>query len=96
MPLIAVYYQDVYRKWAQENDFQSRLPGDVKKRKAALESVKQEQASLDAHLKELPKKERVYAYSELAFKRAAIEWMISTDQVSTIVIHDFRLLLTFV
>ena len=58
----------------------------MKKRKEALESVGQEQASLDAHLKEMPKKDRVYAYSELAFKRAAIQWLIATDQVRNVAI----------
>ncbi|KAJ3531266.1 hypothetical protein NM688_g7598 [Phlebia brevispora] len=73
-------YAGAYRKWALENDFQSKLPDDVKKRKEAFNAVKAQQATLDAHLHEMPKKERVYAYTELAFRCAAIEWLIATDQ----------------
>lgn len=50
-------------------------------RKEALETIKQQQQVLDGHLQDMSKKERVIAYSELAFKRAAVEWLIATDQV---------------
>ncbi|PSR75311.1 hypothetical protein PHLCEN_2v9174 [Hermanssonia centrifuga] len=77
---IEAKHAGVYRKWAADNNFESKLPGDVKKRKEANAKIKLQQQQLDAHLKEMPKKERVIAYSELAFKRAAIEWMIFTNQ----------------
>ena len=47
--------------------------------KAAREKVNQ--TSLDGHLKEIPKSERVTPYSDAAFREAAIEWLIATDQV---------------
>ena len=73
-----------YRRWLANNtDFESKLPKDVKKRKQALaaERDKNKQTQLDPHLKELPKKERVVTYSHAVFRRAAIEWLIATDQV---------------
>jgi hypothetical protein len=42
---------------------------------------KANQTFLDGHLKEVPKSERVTPYSDAAFREAAIEWLIATDQV---------------
>ena len=58
------------------------LPKDCKKRKDAEKTDKLAQQQLDAHLQEMPKKERVIAYSHLVFRRAAVEWLIATGQVS--------------
>lgn len=59
------------------------LPCDVKKRKEALaaEKERKKQTQLDPHLKERSKKERVISYSHELFRKAAIEWLIATDQV---------------
>jgi hypothetical protein len=55
----------------------SKLPGDVKKRKEAAEEVIR---TLDPDLRER-KIERV-PYSHKVFRRAAVEWLVATDQVS--------------
>lgn len=47
--------------------------------KAAKEKVKQ--TLLNGHLQEIPKKEQATPYSDAAFHEAAIEWLITTDQV---------------
>ena len=69
--------------------FKSKLPGDVKKRKAAAELVTR---TLDRDLKEKKTAERVVPYTDRAFHQAAIEWVIATDQVritfSTMLYHD--------
>jgi hypothetical protein len=54
------------------------LPGDVKARKAKAESV---QHTIDSHLTERKLAERVLPYSDKIFTKAAIEWLIATDQV---------------
>jgi hypothetical protein len=72
------FFQGKYRKWAKSIRFESRLPGDVKKRKAAAELVTR---TLDRDLKEKTITERVVPYSDKAFRRAAIEWLVATDQV---------------
>jgi hypothetical protein len=55
------------------------LPGDVKARKAKTEHAQQ---TINAHLIEQKLAERVVPYSDKLFKKAAIEWLIATDQVS--------------
>ncbi|OBZ65234.1 putative AC transposase [Grifola frondosa] len=70
----------VYRKWAEENDFESRLPGDILKCKDALKAECERQQCIDGHLKKLSPKDRIIAYSEQVFREAAIEWLIATDQ----------------
>ncbi|KAI0345836.1 hypothetical protein BDW22DRAFT_1324624 [Trametopsis cervina] len=69
-----------YKKWATNNDFESKLPTDVKARKDALDKLKEEQQTLDKHLHELPPKERVIRYTAAAFRQAAAQWLIATDQ----------------
>ena len=39
------------------------------------------QASIDPHLSEMPRKEVIIPYSDNQFRKAAIEWIASTDQV---------------
>lgn len=56
------------------------LPADVKERKAAA-STDKAQTQLDPHLKDIPLKEHIIPYSDKIFREAAIEWLISTDQV---------------
>lgn len=60
----------------------SKLPGDVKKRKEAAEEVNR---TLDPDLRER-KVERTLPYSHKTFRRAAIEWIVATDQVSNTII----------
>jgi hypothetical protein len=72
-------YQGRYRKWAQDTNFESKLPGDVLKRKAAAEQVTR---TLDCDLREKKPAERIVKYSDNAFHQAAIEWLVATDQAS--------------
>lgn len=67
-----------------QNKFESKLPADIAARKKALSEVAEQQKTLDANLVNMPKKDRVIAYTELTFRRATIEWLIATDQVSTL------------
>src|SRR5882672_4768632 len=70
--------QGKYRNWAKSASFVSKLPGDIKKRKAAAEEVTR---TLDRDLREKKLSERVVLYSDKLFRQAAIEWLVSTDQV---------------
>jgi hypothetical protein len=56
----------------------SKLPGDVIKRKAAAEEVT---CTLDCDLKEKKLSEQIVPYSDKLFLRAAVEWLVATDQV---------------
>ena len=60
----------------------SKLPGDVKKCKEAAEEVI---CTLDLDFRE-QKVERILPYSHKTFCRAAIEWIVATDQVSNTII----------
>ena len=73
------YYQGRYRKWAQDTNFESKLPGDILKRKAAAEQVTR---TLDRDLREKKPAERIVKYSDCAFHQAAIEWLVASDQAS--------------
>jgi hypothetical protein len=55
------------------------LPGDIaaEKKKAA-----QAQQTIDVHMTERKLSERVIAYSDKVFRKAAVEWLVATDQVS--------------
>ena len=76
--------QGKYLEWADKNRFQSMLPKDTQRRRntAAAAAAASEQTRLDSHLKELPPKERVVPYTDDLFCHAAMEWLVSTDQVS--------------
>ncbi|KAJ7893294.1 hypothetical protein B0H14DRAFT_2334839, partial [Mycena olivaceomarginata] len=72
-----------YHQWAKKKDFTSALPGD--KKRAAQKVVSQ--PTLDASLKEIPGKEIIIPYSYAAFREAAIEWLIATDQPLDVLEH---------
>ncbi|PCH43347.1 hypothetical protein WOLCODRAFT_86235 [Wolfiporia cocos MD-104 SS10] len=65
-----------YREWAAKSHFISMLPNDIKKRKDM--KLSQKQTRLDPHLRE--RAECIPPYSHLAFRQAAIEWLVATDQ----------------
>ncbi|KAK7017666.1 putative AC transposase, partial [Favolaschia claudopus] len=66
------YHAPEYRTWCKKNDFESKLPADIKARKAQAAEAKQlEQQTLDPHLQKKP--ERVVRYSDKLFRDAAIE-----------------------
>ena len=56
----------------------SMLPGDVGARKKERE---ESQRTIDSHLTERKLADRVMPYSDKIFRKAAIEWLIATDQV---------------
>ncbi|KAI9437034.1 hypothetical protein H4582DRAFT_1816282, partial [Lactarius indigo] len=70
-----------YRKWCQENKFESMLPDDTKEcRQAALnKSLKTLQSSVTNHFKPQDESERPIPYSDKAFTCATIEWLIDAD-----------------
>ena len=55
------------------------LPKDAEKRRQDAETEKQ--ACLNPHLTKKRPKERVIPYTDNLFCEAAIEWLVSTDQV---------------
>ncbi|EKM48159.1 uncharacterized protein PHACADRAFT_109339, partial [Phanerochaete carnosa HHB-10118-sp] len=68
----------------------SMLPKDREKERVALAAEKErnKQLQLDPHLKEMPKKERVIAYTHQVFRRAAIEWLVATGQPLSALEHE--------
>jgi hypothetical protein len=56
------------------------LPKDAKSRRQA--TMKDTQQRLDPHLEEKPARERIIPYTDDLFREAAIEWLVSNDQVS--------------
>ena len=54
------------------------LPGDVKAHKKKTERAQQ---AINSHLAECKLTERIVPYSDKLFKKAAIEWLMATDQV---------------
>ncbi|KAG0702484.1 hypothetical protein DFH29DRAFT_804888, partial [Suillus ampliporus] len=79
---IAFWHLDAYRQWCKTNNFESMLPQDVKERKMAAAVVNTQQRSLNGHLQEIPPNKVVIPYTNMLFCEAAIEWLISTSQVS--------------
>lgn len=67
-----------YHNWAKGANFVSKLPGDIKKQKAAVEEATR---TLDRDLREKKLSEQVIPYSDKLFHRAAIEWLVVTDQL---------------
>jgi hypothetical protein len=55
------------------------LPKDAEKRRKDARA--KNQPRLDAHLKEMPQKVPMTPYTDGLFRKAAIEWLASTDQV---------------
>lgn len=55
------------------------LPKDAEKRRKDIQA--KNQLRLDPHLREKPQKERTIPYTDELFRDAAIEWLVSTDQV---------------
>ena len=68
----------MYRKWVKGANFVSKLPGDIKKQKAAAEEVMH---TLDRDLREKEPYEQVIRYSDKLFCQVAVEWVAAMDQV---------------
>jgi hypothetical protein len=73
-----------YHRWAKEANFESKLPGDVRKRKDALAEIGR---TLDGDLRENVK-EIIIPYSVKLFRRKAVEWIAATDQVSLYIVTN--------
>ena len=78
--ILVVISQGIYLNWAEKNQFQSMLPKDARRRRDVAAAA-DEQIRLDPYLKEPPPRERVTPYTDDLFRNAAIEWLVSTDQV---------------
>ncbi|TFY82656.1 hypothetical protein EWM64_g1349 [Hericium alpestre] len=77
-----------YQTWVVEDNFESKLPGDVKDQK--VKDAQLSQTQLDSHLQKMPPAEHVVPYSDKVFHEAAIEWLIVTDQPISALEHlDF-------
>jgi hypothetical protein len=63
----------------------SKLPGDIKKRKEAVERATR---TLDQDLVEKKLSDRVIPYSDKLFRQASIEWLVATDQVNNSVLFS--------
>jgi hypothetical protein len=61
------------------------LPKDARRRRDA--AAADEQTHLDPYLKELLVKVKAISYTDDLFRNVAIEWLVSTDQVSGLC-HD--------
>jgi hypothetical protein len=73
--------QGPYRRWCKSNGFLSMLPEDAKaRRKEALEKLI-EQTQVNDHFHPMMPDDKPTPYSDEAFKEAAIQWLIETDQV---------------
>jgi hypothetical protein len=81
----------VYQKWAETNHFLSMLPKDAEKRRKDAHT--NNQPRLDPHLREKQQKERTIPYTDELFRNAAIEWLVSTDQVCKATFLNFVSLL---
>ncbi|KAF8233554.1 hypothetical protein L208DRAFT_1216814, partial [Tricholoma matsutake] len=66
-----------YQNWAKSVNFLSKLPGDIKKCKEAVEEVT---CTLDCDLREKKISEWVVPYSHKIFHHAAVEWLVAMDQ----------------
>ena len=84
-PLILIgNWQGTYLKWVQEtpgavNKLPEYLAEQCKKRDDNLK-----QTAVTAHFEKAERQEPILPYSNELFKEAAIEWLIATDQVSTL------------
>ncbi|TFK58436.1 hypothetical protein BDN72DRAFT_782099, partial [Pluteus cervinus] len=76
---LEAFHKDQYLKWAKANNFSSMLP---KCRKAEAEKAASAklQTRLDDHAKPGQEKPKVVSYTDKAFREAATEWLIATNQ----------------
>ena len=70
--------QGKYRNWTKSANFIFKLPGDIKKGKAAAEEAMH---TLDHDLWEKKLSEQVVPYSDKLFCCVVVEWLMATDQV---------------
>ncbi|KAJ7346089.1 hypothetical protein DFH08DRAFT_701237, partial [Mycena albidolilacea] len=80
-------HYNTYHKWAKKEGFTSALPGDRRKQKKEASDTLDSQPTLDNHLRDIPPKERIIPYSREAFRQAAIEWLVATNQPIDVLDH---------
>ncbi|TEB18980.1 hypothetical protein FA13DRAFT_1603760, partial [Coprinellus micaceus] len=73
-----------YIKWCDCNDFQSKLPSDVKARK---EKAASNQTTLDGHAVPIEPAPPSVKYSDALFRQVVEEWLIATNQPLQCVDH---------
>ena len=89
--LITILLQSVYDTWCKKEGFQLKLPKVVQaKKEAVLAQNCAKQQSLDPHLVERTKVEYIPSYTDDLMQEVAIEWLITTDQVS-LLLFDYCL-----
>ena len=77
-----------YRQWCNSNKFDSMLPEDTKKCK-----ITEKQPSVTDHFAPESQDMRPVLYSDKALEVAALEWVISTNQVCQNLVYFFVLIL---
>ena len=60
------------------------LPEDTKKRRAVMIEETLRQSQVHEHFDKAKPKDKPKVYTDEIFKEAAIQWLIETDQVSTV------------
>ena len=79
-----VHWQKRYRDWCKASKFLSMLPEDTKERRAAaLERLRQ--TEVEDHFRTAQPSDKPpppSPYTDELFKKAAIQWLVETDQVS--------------
>ncbi|KAH7885626.1 hypothetical protein F5I97DRAFT_1810590 [Phlebopus sp. FC_14] len=78
---LAFCHKAAYLKWCKENKFVSMLSEDVKECKIASDITNVKQGSMNDHVREIVPTEHVIPYSDALFREAAVEWLITTNQV---------------
>ncbi|KAF9047921.1 hypothetical protein BJ165DRAFT_1583312 [Panaeolus papilionaceus] len=77
---VSSLYSQIPMHWAEKNNFISKLPLAVKRRKEAAQAQdRTQQTSIDPHTV-VSNPERVVPYSDKLFREAAIQWLIETNQ----------------
>jgi hypothetical protein len=67
--------------WGEKNKFPSMLLKDAQKHHRDVQTVSGAPSRLVSHLRKKPQKDRIVPYTNEIFHEAAIEWLVSTDQV---------------
>ena len=75
----------VYQKWVELNNFLLMLLKDAEKHPKDIHD--KNQPHLNPHLWEKPQRERIIPYTNELFCDAAIEWLVSTDQVCKLLLE---------
>ncbi|PSR77950.1 hypothetical protein PHLCEN_2v7633, partial [Hermanssonia centrifuga] len=77
---LGAYHASQYHAWALKENFKLMIPTDMKSQREAIAKEKAKQHLFDDHLKEMPKKECIVAYSHRLFHSIAIKWLIAAVQ----------------